>query len=165
MIFDAPEVLRLVQTYGSKPDFMVPEIVFLARTERFTPDRAHLEQIISGVPTTKQKDWLGRLLSVEHDQFRGAWFEMMLYDWLKALGPVEVEPLIAGNYPDYSVQISGQQIIVEARAVLETPEERERDWLEEAVLWALAQVERPYHVEILALRSTGPRIGTSSAGS
>ncbi len=152
MIFDTPKMQELLSRYQNQPDFMVPEIVFLARTARFNMHRACLEKIFVRAPETKRSDWLGRILSIDHEQYRGAWFEMMLFNWLKELGAVEIEPIIEGNYPDYSVEIDKRRIIIEARAILETTEERENKKFEEGISWALRQIEKPFDVLIVDSR-------------
>lgn len=152
MLFDAPQMQSLSNAYEDQPDFKVPEIVFLARSEKLTSERNCMEELFVQAPETKRKDWLGRLLSIDHEQFRSAWFEIMLFGWLKNIGNVEVEPIIEGNYPDYSVEISGQKIIVEARAILETTEDRDAKRFEAGMFWALKQIERPYTLEIIESR-------------
>ena len=52
------------------------------------------------------------------------WFEIILFGWLQNLGTVEIEPNIEGNYPDFSIELNGYKIIVEARAILDTITER-----------------------------------------
>jgi hypothetical protein len=154
MIFDSPRMQELLKAYENQPDFMVPEIVFLARTNKLETERAYLEELFGKAPEIKHKDWLGRLLSEDHEQFRSVWFEIMLYGWLMKIGSTEVEPIIEGYYPDYSVELKGQRVIVEARAILETIAERDKDRFEAGIFWALKQIEKPYMVEILGSRSS-----------
>jgi hypothetical protein len=154
MIFDSLRMQELLKAYENEPDFMVPEIVFLARTDKLETERTYLEELFGKAPEIKHKDWLGRLLSVNHEQFRSVWFEIMLYGWLMKIGSTEVEPIIEGNYPDYSVELKDQRVIVEARAILETMAERDQDRFEAGIFWALKQIEKPYIVEILGSRSS-----------
>lgn len=154
MIFDSPRMQVLLKAYENEPDFMVPEIVFLARTDKLENERTYFEELLGKAPAIKHKDWLGRLFSEDHEQFRSVWFEIMLYGWLMKIGSIEVEPIIEGNYPDYSVQLNGQWVIVEARAILETAEEREEMRFEAGIFWALKKIEKPYLVEVAGTRSS-----------
>jgi len=154
MVFDSPRMLELLNAYENEPDFMVPEIVFLARTDKLEAERAYLEELFVNAPAIKHKDWLGRLLSEDHEQFRSVWFEIMLYGWLLKIGSTEVEPIIEGNYPDYSVELNGKRVIVEARAILETAPEREEMRFEAGIFWALKHIEKAYVVEVTGSRSS-----------
>lgn len=154
MIFDTPRIVDLLNNYKDTPDFMVPEIVFLARTDKLEKERACLEEFFAKAPTIKHNDWLGRLLSEDHQQFRSAWFEIMLYGWLMGIGSTDVEPIIEGNYPDYAVELGDQRVIVEARAILNTDVERDEMRFEEGIFWALKQIEKPFLVEVANSRSS-----------
>jgi hypothetical protein len=154
MIFDSPKMQELLARYENEPDFMVPEIVFLARTDKLKNERACLEELFAKAPAIKHNDWLGRLLSEDHEQFRSAWFEVMLFGWLMGIGSTDVEPIVEGNYPDYSVELSGQRVIVEARAILDTAAERDEMRFEAGIFWALKQIEKPYLVEVAGTRSS-----------
>lgn len=153
MIFDSPRMQELLKTYENEPDFMVPEIVFLTRTDKLENERAYFEELFAMAPAIKHNDWLGRLLSEDHEQFRGVWFEIMLYGWLLKIGNTEVEPIIEGNSPDYSVEMNGQKVIIEARAFLQTPTERSEDRFVSGIFWALKRIKKPFLVEIIASRS------------
>lgn len=154
MIFDTPRMQELLNSFENEPDFMVPEIVFLARSDKLENERACLEELFAKAPTIKHSDWLGRLLSEDHEQFRSAWFEIMLYGWLMRIGSTDVEPIIEGNYPDYSVEFSDQTVIVEARAILDTAAERDEMRFEAGIFWALKQIQKPYLVEVAGTRSS-----------
>lgn len=104
MIFDSPSMLVLRNKYAHAPDYRVPKIVFLDRSDELAQERAYLEHIVASVRVAKQSDWIGRLLSEDHAQFMGAWFEMMLWRWLQERGDVEVEPQIDGAYPDFAFE-------------------------------------------------------------
>ena len=145
---------ELAKKYEDKPDFLVPENVYFARTPKLENSRVYFEELICSVSEEKQKEWLGRLLDTNHANYRGAWFEMMLFGWLNDLGIVEVEPTVEGNLPDYSVEIEGQKIFIEARAVLETVAERNKKRLEQGIFWSLQQINLPYAVNVLAVRSS-----------
>lgn len=105
----------------------VPEIVFLDRSDRLAAEREILEHLLGAAPQFKQKDWLGRLVNEANEQFWGAWFEIMLWEWLQTVGSAVPEPEIEGNWPDYALTVGGQEIAVEARACLLSPNEREAE--------------------------------------
>jgi hypothetical protein len=154
MVFDSPQVQSLLRIYETEPDFMVPEIVFLARTEKLENERIYIEDLFARASEIKQRDWLGRLVSNNHQQFRSVWFEIMLFGWLQNLGSVEIEPSIEGNYPDFSIELNGYKIIVEARAILDTITEREQTRFEAGIFWALKQIAKPYLIEIVDAKSS-----------
>jgi len=154
MIFDSPQILVLRKKYKKQPDFLVPHIILLDKLEKLSGERAYLEDIISSVSEKKQKDWLGRLLSEYHEQYMGAWFEMMLVGWCRDIGQVDIEPNLVGNFPDLSIMVGKKKIVIEARALLKTAEERNEEILSSGLIWALSQIKKSYVVEILEVSSS-----------
>jgi hypothetical protein len=120
VIFDSEAMLDLRRKYAALDNRHVPEVVFLDRSDRLAAEREILEYLLSVAPIAKQKDWLGRLVNEDNGQFWGAWFEIMLWEWLQAIGPVTPEPEIVGDKPDFVLTVGDQQIAIEARAYLFT---------------------------------------------
>jgi hypothetical protein len=148
MIFDSIEMKKLIQNFEGQPDALVPNIIYLGRSENMAVERDYLENLIILATKSKQKDWIHRLLKEEADQHIGAWFEMMLYGWLSDLGHVDVEPELEGNYPDFSLVVEGQKIVVEAKACVTNNALVKRDLLNSEVLRMLTQIEKPFTIFI-----------------
>ena len=154
MIFDSPRMQSLLIEYNSVPDFLLPSVVFLARSKKLENERLLIESLIRQVAPVKQKEWLSRLLKVDDAQYLGAWFEIMLFGWMKNVGVVEVEPIIKGNYPDLSVVIGEQKAFVEARVILKTNSERNEEKLTDWIFWALNKIQKTYGVSVLVARAS-----------
>jgi hypothetical protein len=148
MIFDSESMSRLRAQYASEPDYAVPKIVCLDRSDILASEREHLEELAQSAPQHVQKGWVGRLLSTDPAQHIGAWFEIMLYGWLLEIGPVVPEPLTEGTRPDFSVRIAEQEIYIEARALLVDADYRERERRLSEIREALQQIKLPFIVTI-----------------
>lgn len=115
MIFDSLQMNRLREEYKDKEPSVLPRIVFLDRSDKLSGERQYLEDLIALVPKEKQKEWLGRILKDDYIHHLGAWFEIMLFGWLNEIAKVDVEPEICGKKPDFSLHISDNKIIIEAK--------------------------------------------------
>jgi len=151
MIFDSVLMQRLREEYASVPDCCVPKVVFLDRSADLAGERQYLETLLQSVPEAQKRRWLKFLLTDDHGNHLGAWFEIMLYGWLQRVGRVVIEPDVGGDLPDFSVTIHGQQVIVEAWA----HQERRRKFKDRfaevlsLVQSVVEQAQEPYiiHVE------------------
>lgn len=159
MIFDSSEMSVLRERYRGQPDYSVPDIVCIDRHEEYVGERIRLEELISQVNPQKQKDWFGRLISVDHPNHKGAWFEIMLYGWLLEHFDVTVEPEIQGNFPDFVVSTPEQSIAIEAKAFLRTPEEQKKREIKGDIATALESIQKPYLVDI-SFRQSGVYLET-----
>lgn len=156
VIFDSAEMARLREKYAGDRDFRVPNIVFLDRSDELGGERAQIEDVMSSIPAAVQKDWSARLLSTDHAQHKGVWFQILLTPWLRQMGDTVVEPEIHGANPDFVVEVAGLTIVVEAKAILKNNEQRERDVWDYDVIWVLNKIQRPYAVFIKRLNLIGP---------
>jgi hypothetical protein len=154
MIFDSHRVQSLMLEYESEPDFLLPSVVFLARSKKLENECLYIESLIRQVAPAKHKEWLSRLLNVDDAQYLGAWFEIMLFGWMKNVGVVEVEPIIKGNYPDLSVVIGEQKAFVEARVVLKTISERNEEKFTNWIFWALRKIQKPYGISVIDAKAS-----------
>jgi hypothetical protein len=154
VIFDSPEMIELLKIYDNQPNFLVPQIVALARLPLLDGERIYLEGIVATVNANKQIDWLKRLINKDHAQHMGAWFEMMLVGWCRDVGKIEIEPDILGDCPDLSIAVGEQKIILEARAIIKTKEERDEEILNFGIVWALTRIKKPFVVQIDSVTST-----------
>lgn len=151
MIFDIEQAQELCARYADQPDFRVPQSVLLTRSEKLAGERAYLEGLVQSVSDSVRKGWAKRLLSDKHDQHLGAWFEIMLYGWLRQIGEVVAEPQVAGNNPDFLLSVGGKEIVVEAKALPIIDAERERDVRESELCWVLDHINRPFLVSVEAV--------------
>lgn len=147
MIFDSPKMIALRRKYQGSPDYEVPEIVLIDRLTDFAGERYFLENLISKVSQTKQKDWIGRLVNKEPQRHIGAWFEIMLYGWLLENFIVDVEPEINGTYPDFVINGPDYQFAIEAKAFLISPDDRENNQKFRCVSKALESIQKPFLIE------------------
>jgi len=160
MIFDSPQMVSLHEKYRNLPDYEVPDIVFLDRYDGYQGERALLEDLLKSVSTNKQRDWFGRLVNEESQQHIGTWFEIMLYGWFRESFVVHVEPEVIGNYPDFVLDIQGNQLAIEARAFLIPPEERERKQKFDRIFSSLSSIQKPFLVS-LKIKQLGEKINIS----
>lgn len=143
MLFRSSEVLRLCEEYAQKPDFAVPEIVRLARSTVLAEERQEIEQAFQALSITVGKELRSRFISTDHAQHKSAWFQIRLNSWFDRFCRVTSEPQLLGNHPDFLLDIKGQEIVVEARAVLIPEAVRISEAREQEVLWILNQIEEP----------------------
>jgi hypothetical protein len=148
MIFDSPEMLRLREKYRGYTDYRSPEIIILDRQAHLSGEREYLESLIESVRPQKQKEWLSRLWNDDNGQHLSAWFEMMLYGWLRKVGEVDVEPEIEGNFPDFAVHFEDKKIIIEAVSWLIPENERRLEHLKSEFVDKLNELPFPYLIEI-----------------
>lgn len=160
MIFDSPQMIALRERFKNIPNYEVPEIVFLDRYLSYSGERDLLEALLRDVSNQKQLDWLGRLVSEDPSQHIGAWFEIMLFGWLKEYFTVQVEPEILGNYPDFVLDVQNTLLAIEARAFLTGPEERERRSKLNRILSTLGSIEKPFIV-MFKIERLGEKIDTN----
>jgi len=148
MIFDTESMSKLRAKYANEPRYRIPRIILLDRSDELSGEREYLEELVQSVPKQVQRGWVARLVNTDPAQHLGAWFEMMLYGWLRQLGPVAAEPCVGGSQPDFVLSIAGQEIVVEARACLVGKAEREQDKLKTEVLSLLNSIPLPYIVSV-----------------
>lgn len=145
MIFDSSELLNLCEKYSVSPVYDIPSIVHLARDEEYVGERKYLEDVFIEVSEEKRKQWLGRLVSDVRAQFWGAWFEMMLYGWLKPLGELIIET--QNSEPDFILK-GTSSVAIEARAILSAKEEWLEDKLISKIIVTFRQIRKPFTVRI-----------------
>jgi hypothetical protein len=146
MIFNSPQITRLIEKHSASPEYDIPSVVHLATFEKLAGERQYLESLFLEIPEQKQKHLLSRFASINRSQFWGAWFELMLYGWLKKLGRIDFE--MQDGDPDFVLH-STHKIAIEARAIL-TPE---NEWLADKLLGRVfvlvRQIELPYVIDVL----------------
>lgn len=148
MIFDSEEMAKLREKYKDEPDFRVPKIVFLDRTEAFSSERGLLEKLVESIDPAKRKGLFKRFLSIDDSQHVGAWFEILLYGWLKKFFETEYEPEIEGNYPDFQISTGYQNVILEAHVIQIGSDLKNDLKITSELFYALKQIQLPYIVHI-----------------
>lgn len=153
MIFDSPKMQAFREEFKDKCCLGVPPIVFWDRSEAYAHERETMERVITEVPESKRNEWIKRRLFInEWEKFLGGWFEMMLFDWLKQVGRVSIEPDINGKTPDFQVSTAEQELIIEAKAHPISRDERKKEHLESELIARVHQINLPYVIQIDRLR-------------
>jgi hypothetical protein len=152
MVFDSPEMNALRIKFGGELNHRVPDIVFLDRYDGYKKERAAIEKLVSSVSISKQNDWLGRLISPDHQQHVGAWFEIMLFEWLKQNFEVKVEPDINGKHPDFLIEANANPVLIESIAFLYSPDELLERLISSEFTYLLETIEKPYAIDIHAIK-------------
>ena len=152
MIFDSQEINSIRTRYIDLSDEQIPLILLLDRHEKFSDERELMEYSIQSAPAKKQREWLGCLFSRDEEQFIGAWFEMMLLDWLKPVGQVDVEPELLNNYPDFMVTVNGEKIVIKAKAMLVSEVDRQQDVWKGLIFRAIKPIKLPYMIVVTAAK-------------
>ncbi len=142
MIFDSKQMKDLLKKYRKYDDFEVPGIVYLGRSHNLQGEREYIEGLVANAPIEekKRKDWIERLRCKDERQHLGAWFEIMLYGWLRDIGPVLVSPDFEGTHPDFVLTLDSRQCIIEACAYVRNENERARERLECTVAKYVRQI-------------------------
>lgn len=159
-IFNSPELTELIAKNDQGIFDRCPHVIYLAQSEDLAGERRYLEELIGSAPAQKQKKWIKELIQQNDEQHLSAWFEIMLYGWLKQAGSVEVEPDILGNSPDFSFtsDTATEPVIIEARAVLKTENARFQSAAISRVFKLLEQVPMPYVVTIKSMHISSLRL-------
>lgn len=147
MIFESRKMIELRQEYANDPDNLVPFIVTIDRNDRFENERITLEEAFALVPDSEKKILLGKLINQSRGAHLGAWFQLMLLDWLRSasIGSIEAEPAIFGTRPDFAiVDGTGKEVVVEARAIVDRSWDDPNQAITDEVTRLLRAVERPY---------------------
>ncbi len=149
MISQALNELR--ERYQGVPNYEVPSIVWLDRDDSLANEKVLLERLATAVPATKRKAWISQFAKADDEQFVSVWFEMMLFDWLSNHFAVKVEPRIEGNDPDFSIDVGGTEIVVEAKAILKSSGQRAYERLQNKFLSCIATIPASFLVIVKEL--------------
>ncbi|MEN6622339.1 MAG: hypothetical protein ABFD50_12395 [Smithella sp.] len=148
MIFDSPEMKDIREAYKELPLTEVPGIVKLDRLEEYQNERMYLEDLISRIEGPKQKDLLSKLVCCDDGQHIGAWFELMLFGWLRDEFKFEIGPIIEGCNPDFVIDLNGSPIAIEAKASLIPKDEKEKQVTENLIFSYVHEIPFPYFISI-----------------
>ena len=148
MIFDSEEIQVLREKYRGVSNIRLPSILQIDQSNDFEDERLELEKLIRQIPEEKRMGLKKRLISTDEGQHLSAWFELKLLGWLNGVGEVTFEPEIEGNIPDYLLISDGQQIVLEAIAVLRSEESRRQRLIDSEIHSFLGEINKPYMITI-----------------
>lgn len=143
MIFDSPQIEKFLKKYEKRPDFAVPNIVFLSRSSKLSGERKRIECIMKTLPESVKREWSSRFITEDHAQHKSVWFQIMLQDWLSQIGKAIPEPELEGNRPDFLVTIDKLQIVIEAYAFLKPDFVQQQEMWEKEIIWVLNNISAP----------------------
>ncbi len=122
-IFESPSFKDLLAKYSSVEYELRPQVVNLLADPSRWKERAHIESIFKELPQGKYKKGILRHLRSERpEDFYGAWYELMVYDWLKEQGkePVLQPDLPSGSKPDFLIKSDDLNIYIDVTHVRES---------------------------------------------
>lgn len=147
MLFTSPDILALCKKYAQAAVYETPSVVRLATDKKCESERQYLEALYREMPPFKRNNWFHRFASADREQFWGAWFELMLFGWLKTFGKIQQE--LGDGQPDFILTLdTNREILIEAKTVLES----KINWIEEKfvakIFTFLREIELPYIVRV-----------------
>ena len=148
MLFDSLLCNKIIEKYKNASAPHIPKIVSFLTSYINAGEREYLEKLFEIVPENIKTKWPNELISENNGQHIGTWFEMMLFGWLSEFSDVIIEPNIKGTLPDFLININGEEIIIESKALLIDDEQRIQDSLDGAVFSALNKIEKGFIVRI-----------------
>lgn len=128
-LFALPKFRKLLDTYSSVNVEQLPTSVDLYKNPFRQNEREHLEGIFARISDASYKrDVQRRLLSPDLSSYFGAWYELMVYNWLELMGKHPVpQPSIpnAKSKPDFLIRSDGLQIFIEVTVVHEAQKDQD----------------------------------------
>lgn len=128
-LFDLPEFKRLLNSPAVHEPEQMPPVVDLYINPLRPKEREHIDAIFARLPKSSyKKEITDRLLSQNLGDYLGAWYELMVYDWLDGLGK---EPALQPSMPngksrpEFVIESNGLQIFIEVTVVQQA--QRDRD--------------------------------------
>ena len=122
-LFDLPEFKKLLDSPPLDRSRQVPRAVDLCSNPLRRKEREHIEAIFGRLPDSSYKrEVQNRLLSQDLGNHLGAWYELMVYDWLDGLGKATtLQPSIADakSTPEFLVESDGLQVFIEVTVLQE----------------------------------------------
>lgn len=123
-IFDLAKFQRLLSAYSPDQLDHVPPAVALYNDPYRNDERDHIETIFASLPVNSYKREIQRrLLLDDMSNHLGAWYELMVYDWLRTLDkhPITQPPLATGrSKPDFLIESNELPIFIEVASVQES---------------------------------------------
>lgn len=146
LIFDSPRMAELSIKYATVPDSFAPHIVLLGRADSAAEHRAQLERLVARAPSEVRARWIRELLNPQDGVFFGAWFEVMMFDWLSQIDDTVPSPVVEGDHPDFLVSTTNQQIAVECKVLLASELEQQTERIIGPLMEALDEIPASFMV-------------------
>jgi hypothetical protein len=124
-IFNLPTFQSSLPNYSTTSSReALPLVISLLFDPLRQTERDHIEDIYHNLPNQQYKHEIQkRFLSLDASNHLGAWYELMVYDWLQKSGnnPITQPSLIgARSKPDFLIQSNSGHIYVEVAVVQES---------------------------------------------
>jgi len=150
-VFKEEWLKDLSQQYNYRNRYTAPFIAKLAFDPILSPERDIVEVWFDRLPEEAKPDILSRLRSTNSHYHFGAYFELVLYAYLKDLGfCVSFHPKIAEGEPD--LLVSGKNlikpIVIEVATVFDEPQQEKEEQKFNIILEKLDSIEHYYSVII-----------------
>jgi len=146
-VFEEEWVKQIGQKYDYRKKYTAPFVSKLAFDPILQPEKDKIEEWFSKLPDAAKPEILGSLRSTNsHDHF-GAYFELVLYAYLKDLGfSVDFHPKIAEGEPD--LLVSGKNLIkptfIEVATVFDEPQSEKEEQKFNVILEKLDAIQHYY---------------------
>jgi hypothetical protein len=121
-ILDAPAFRQLLDDYSGNAEEM-PLVLALYRNPHRQQELDYIDAVFERLPEGRVKKRIQReFLSEDPAHHWGAWYELMVYDWLDRLNknPQLERPLPGGSTPDIKIQSGPLDIFIEVTHVRES---------------------------------------------
>jgi hypothetical protein len=132
-LFSSSKFKKLLDLYPADEPGQPPEVIDLYRNPLRQRECEHIENIFAQLPNNSYKEKVQtKLLSENSGDHIGAWYELMVYDWLVGLGKNPIpQPVLqttngAEGYPDFLIESNGLQIYIEVSVIQEAQKDKDR---------------------------------------
>ena len=154
-VFEEEWVERLRQQYHVASRYTVPFIARFALDPLRQEERDKLEAWFQRLPEDERPDMLARLRSADSRQHFGAYYELVAYEFLKAMGySVDIHPKLDEGKPDLVVTGKGlsKPVIIDVATVFDEPSWEKEEQKLNQIVEKLDKIEH-YFAIIVAVRS------------
>ncbi|MFC2088744.1 hypothetical protein ACFLSX_04005 [Calditrichota bacterium] len=148
MIQESQKILNLKQKYIKTNIVDLPSVLYREKFGNLKKEIKLIDKILSTVDLKVAEKWMNDFLSSRIGQHWGGWLEIRLFDWLRKIGNIEIEPNYLGDLPDFKVEINKQNIFIEAKSFIKTVDERRKNRAESYLNKILEQVDHPVLIKI-----------------
>jgi hypothetical protein len=150
-VFDEGWVEALEQQYGSASKYTTPFVARLALDPVLARERAKIEEWFQTLPEDVKPDILGKLRYKNSHQHFGAYYELILYQFLKSVGySVDIHPKLKEGEPDLLVtgQNLDKPLIIEVATVFDDPNWEKEEQKFNLILEQLYKIEHYFLVMV-----------------
>lgn len=148
MIFNSNRIKKLIKKYENTSPIDLPTLVYLFKNNRLDSEIKYIEKVLKSVSPENANRWVKEFINANDGLHWGSWFEIRLYDWLKQIGKVEIEPEFLGNYPDFKLSTTERDIFIEAKAFLANKEEKRKRRMDYYLHDLLYDIDLPLRISI-----------------